>query len=155
LVLWLICLFIGSSIILMRYCPDTPMANALRRYLAVQPVRWLTQRKRSDLFYFLLVAGFAMAGGEVFAVLGPEVVLMYSADLAIYLDLIVISSMLAVGSRLKYAFDAVRSLASSLRNRTRRTLRRNAREVATRRKGEVATSDNDDEDSWQSYPLAA
>jgi hypothetical protein len=96
-----------------------------------------------------------MAGGEVFAVLGPEVVLMYSADLAIYLDLIVISSMLAVGSRLRYAFDAVRSLASSLRNRTRRTLRRNAREVATRRKSEVATSDNDDEDSWQSYPLAA
>lgn len=155
MVLWLICLILGSSIVLMRYCPNTAMAVALRRYLAVEPARWLAERKRSDLFYFLIVAGLFTAGGEVFAVLGPEVVLLYAADLAFYLDLVIVVSLAAATSRLKLTLGAVRSHASSAGQRICRAMRRNVRETRTRRKREVIPSDNDDEDSWLALREAA
>jgi hypothetical protein len=145
--LWLVCLILGSSIFLMRYCPDTPLGVALRRYLAVEPVRWLAERRRSDVFYFVLLAGLAIGGGEVFAVLGPETVLMYSADLAVYLDLVVFSSLAAVGARLRGTYHAMRGYALSIRARAGRSTRRKPREVITRRKGTAASADNDDEDS--------
>jgi len=155
MVLWLICLIVGCSIFLMRWCPDTPMAKALFRHLAVEPVRWFLGRKRSDLFYFLLLTGFAIGGGEVFAVVGPEAVLMYTADLAVYMDLVVFSSLAVVGSRLRGACHALRGYSQSIEARVRRTIRRTGREVTTRRKGTAVSSDNDDEDSWQGHLQAA
>lgn len=153
--LWLVCLIVASCLFLMTHCPDTPVGKALHRYCAVEPVRWLSERKRSDLFYFLLLTGFAIAGGEVFALLGPEVVLMYSADLAVYLDLAVFSSLAAVGARIRSASHAVRAYALSVRARVQRTSQGKAREGKTRGEGSSVRADNDDEDSRHGHLLAA
>src|SRR5690606_7652713 len=155
MVLWLICLIVGCSIFLMRWCPDTPMAKALFRHLAVEPVRWFLGRKRSDLFYFLLLTGFAIGGGEVFAVVGPEAVLMYTADLAVYMDLAVCGRRAVGGSRLGGAWHASRGCSQAPEGRARRTVRGTGREVTTRRKGPAVSSDHDDEDSRPGHLQAA
>ena len=155
MVLWLMGLILASCIFLMRCCPDTPTAARLHRYLAVEPVRWFMELRRKDVFYFLLIAGFAAAGGEVFAVLGPEVVLMYAADVALYLDLVIVSSLVAAASRFKVSLACVRESSSALRQRARRPFRRARRQRATRSARETLTPDNDDEESWRCIRLAA
>ena len=71
MMLWLISLMLSSSIFLIWYCPDAPLGKALRRYIVIEPTRWLIERERKDLIYFLIIAGFMAAGGEIIALAGP------------------------------------------------------------------------------------
>jgi hypothetical protein len=141
-------LFLGFMVVitLVMWCvPDSPAGKLLLRQLVETPADHLARLKRHHLIYAVLLAGMALAGGEMLVLLGPEALATY----AIYLD----------GVLVTYALAAYATARNSLRyarlrwrggGRVRRVVRARRRRRAARR---VLPPANDDDPVR--IPLAA
>jgi len=107
--------------------PDSQLGRMLHRQLVDRPLEALANIKRHHLIFFVIMTGFAVAGGEAFAIVGPEVASAFALDLAIYLDAVMVTYALSAAAMakrgsgwLKYA--VIRSVRR-MRPRRKRTTR--------------------------------
>lgn len=89
----------------MRLGPDIPFKSMLNRHLAEKPVAAALRFRRHHIFYACLALGMFLFGGEMVLVLGPEFLLAYAADAALYFDIVAAS---AIASSLSRARGVVR-----------------------------------------------
>ncbi|MEL7721658.1 hypothetical protein AAG604_00160 [Citromicrobium bathyomarinum] len=109
----------------MRFGPDIPFRRMLNRHLVERPVALLLAHKRYQYLTVIIAATMLLLGGELVLMFGPELMLAYAADIALYIDLVVVAA------------------ASTSWTRTRGMLARwtprFGRNLADRRKGSAAT----------------
>lgn len=135
-VLFLIMLF-------MRFGPDIPLKRMLNRHLAELPVRAALGFERRQVIFLCVAAALCLLGGEMAVVLGPEFMLAYAADVALYLDILVVSTLATGMARMRSRLaDGRRKLAMGMR-RMRLLPRRACRSRRVQRT--AAKPANDDE----------
>ena len=109
----------------MRFGPDIPFRQMLNGHLVERPVALLLAHKRYQYLTVIVAATMLLLGGELVLLFGPELMLAYAADIALYIDLVVVAA------------------ASTSWTRTRGMLTRwtprFGRNWADRRKGSAAT----------------
>ena len=109
----------------MRFGPDIPFRRMLNRHLVERPVALLLAHKRYQYLTVIIAATMLLLGGELVLLFGPELMLAYAADIALYIDLVVVAA------------------ASTSWTRTRGMLTRwtprFGRNLADKRKGSAAT----------------
>ncbi|KPM15978.1 hypothetical protein [Citromicrobium sp. WPS32] len=109
----------------MRFGPDIPFRRMLNGHLVERPVALLLVHKRYRYLTVIIAASMLLLGGELVLLFGPELILAYAADVALYIDLVVVAA------------------ASTSWTRTRRMLARwtprFGRNLADKRKGSAAT----------------
>lgn len=133
----------------MRFGPDVPFKRLLNYHLAEKPISYLMNHERHH-YVFLLVAGaMFLLGGEIVIALGPEFILAYAADLALYLDIVVLSALANSLSIARRAFDRWRDrsmFARAVAYVFSRHSVRSARAHRTPAKADPANDDEDDRD---------
>jgi hypothetical protein len=142
-----------ALVLLMRFGPDIPFTRMLSMHLVERPLRWLSKHERHDYLYFIIITAMVIGGGEMILVLGPEFMMLYAADLALYLDVMAVSYLLAAVAKVKAAVLAVRTRLSAWGSRIVRPRRAAPRERASRKP--ASRADNDDEDDSQPLRIAA
>jgi len=133
----------------MKLAPDSWAGRALNRELVERPLEQLGRMERHHLIFLVIIAGFMMAGGEIFALGGTEMVLGFAIDASIYLDAVLVTYALTVIAGTRNSWQALRMRLPRLRKVFGR---RRIRSAPTRRPG--APSANDEEHS-AALPLAA
>lgn len=118
------------------------MARWLSGLLVDHPIKMMAKFKSHHLIYVLIPIPMMMAGGEIFAIAGPEVVASFALDLAIYFDAIAVTLALAARGIARSGFEAIR-------NRGRKLLRRSGagrrkRSQMTRMDDRASANDDDD-----------
>ncbi len=139
---------IGFSLcvlLVMLVVPDSPVGRLLHRQLVERPLAQLGRLERHHLIFATIIGAAMLAGGEVVAVLGPELAVMWALDLAIYLDAVMVTYALSAlagvrGVRSKAARIVSRLLAARPRARRRRG-------AACRSK--PASNDDDPHPAWK------
>ena len=123
--------FMAAITLVMWLAPGSEAGRALHRQLVARPLEALSDIERHHLVFFVIMAGFAIGGGEAMAVLGPEFVAAYALDLAIYLDAVMVTFALSAvamarsgDGRLR---NAVMRIARRMRPRSKRTTRKAVR----------------------------
>lgn len=108
--------------------PDAPAARFLHRYLVKLPLHSAAKLERHHLLFVLIITGLMIAGGEAFAIIGPEFVAAYAIDMAIYLDAVLVTYALSAASQARstigWTMGAYRKLLrrpQALRRKRRRT----------------------------------
>jgi hypothetical protein len=119
--------FMAAITLILWLAPGSDAGRALHRQLVERPLEALSDIKRHHLIVFVIMAGFAIGGGEAVAILGPEVVSAFVLDLAIYVDAVLVTYALSAvatakrgGGWLRYA---VMRRPRCMRPRSRRTPR--------------------------------
>ena len=119
--------FMAAITLVLWLAPGSEAGRALHRQLVERPLEALSDIKRHHVIFFVIMAGFTIAGGEAMAILGPEVVSAFALDLAIYFDAVMVTYALSAvamakrgGGWLKYA---VMRRAPRMRPRSKRTTR--------------------------------
>jgi len=110
--------------------PDSQLGRMLHRQLVERPLEALSDIRRHHVIFFVIIAGFAVAGGEAMALLGPEIVAAYALDLAIYLDAVLVTYALSAVAMAKsgggWLKNALMRSVRRMRPRSRRAPRRPA-----------------------------
>ena len=83
----------------MRFGPDIPLRRSLNRHLVERPLDILLARKRHQYLFILIASVMLLISGEPLLLFGPELMLVYAADLALYVDVVVIAAASASWSR--------------------------------------------------------
>ena len=76
----------------MRCGPDIPLRRSLNRHLVECPLDILLARKRHQYLFILIASVMLLISGEALLLFGPELMLVYAADLALYVDVVVIAA---------------------------------------------------------------
>ena len=76
----------------MRFGPDIQFQRMLNRHLAERPVEFLLSYKRYHYILLVIAPLMLLLGGEAILLFGPELMLAYAADIAIYVDVVVIAA---------------------------------------------------------------
>jgi len=147
-VLTILLLAYTSILFVMCRCPDTRMARSLHAHLVEMPMARISRMSRTDLLYVVIVAVLFTAGLDVVAILGPDFALVYAADLALYVDFLMVAVLVAATTRLKVTAQSIQAIALQLWRRASRSARAKARQRETRTRTVANRADNDsDSDS--------
>jgi hypothetical protein len=117
--------FMAAVTLVMWLVPESPAARALNEQLVEKPLASLSQMKSHHLIFFILMAGFALGGGEIFLLMGPEVATAFIVDLSIYFDAVLVTyalSALATARKgLSFLTLPITSRLRRFRSRRKRT----------------------------------
>lgn len=108
--------FMAAITLVMWLAPDSPAGRALNEQLVAKPLARLSNMKSHHLIFLVLIAGFALSGGEIFLLMGPEIATAFIVDLSIYFDAVLVTYALAAlaTARKSMRFMAL-PIASSMR----------------------------------------
>ena len=138
-----------ALVMVMRLAPESGLGRWLNHKLVERPLAMISRMNRHQLLVLIVIAGFAMAGGEAMAVLGPEAVSAFAADLAIYLDAVLVTYAAGIAAFAKKNVERLKLVLllplARLRPRRKRTQRRQ----------DAAPPANDDDHHPISLRLAA
>ena len=109
----------------MRFGPDIPFRRMLNRHLVERPVALLLAHKRYQYLTVIIAATMLLLGGELVLLFGPELMLAYAADIALYIGLV-------VGAAASTSWTRTRGMLT-------RWTPRFGRNLADKRKGSAAT----------------
>ena len=119
--------FMAAITLVMWLAPASAAGRVLHRQLVERPLEALSDIKRHHLIFVVIIAGFALAGGEAMAILGPEVASAFALDLAIYLDAVMVTYALSAAAMAKrgggWLRYAIMRRAPRLRPRSKRAPR--------------------------------
>jgi hypothetical protein len=122
--------FMAAITLVLWLAPGSEAGRALHRQLVERPLEALSDIKRHHLIFFVIMAGFAIGGGEAMAMVGPEFVAAYALDLAIYLDAVMVTYALSAVAMARSGGGwfkiAVMWCARRMRPRRKRATRRPA-----------------------------
>ncbi len=141
--------FMAAITLVMWLAPDSAAGRALNQQLVERPLDQLSKMRSHHLIFLILMAGFALGGGEIFLLMGPELATAFVVDLSIYFDAVLVTYAV---SALAVARKSMRFLALPFTSRLRRVRARRKRSAI--RKAERRPS-NDDEPDPALLPLAA
>jgi hypothetical protein len=117
---------LGLVLVVMKLWPRAPIGLWLHRLLVELPLELADHVDRRDM----ILLGLILFGGQVVALLGPDLALVYAMDLSFYAEAVVATTMTAAAARLRYTWRgltvlkrvAARALSAGRpRGRTRRT----------------------------------
>jgi hypothetical protein len=128
----------------MRFFPDSAAGQMLNRQLVEMPLQRLGQLERHHLIFLLIIVGFAFAGGEAFAILGPDFAVVYALDVSFYIDGLLVTLTLASVARSRSGFAATRVGAAGLAMRLRRVFGRRRVRSAPAKRIEAPSANDDD-----------
>lgn len=83
----------------MRFGPDIPFRGMLNKHLVERPVEYLMDHERHHYIFLIIAPLMLLLGGEAILLFGPELMLAYAADIAIYVDVVVIAAAATSWSR--------------------------------------------------------
>jgi hypothetical protein len=149
-----IAMFVALTLF-MRFGPPIPFRKLLHEHLVERPLRWLLTKRRHDILYLLIVTAMLLGGGEVLLLMGPELALGFAADLALYVDVMAVSYLLAAVAGAKAALRAVRARVTEISRRAARLLRSKGRRRTSRVHRPPARADNDDDEHPGAWRAAA
>ena len=92
----------------MRFGPDIPFRRMLNRHLVERPVALLLAHKRYQYLTVIIAATMLLLGGELVLLFGPELMLAYAADVALYIDVVVIGAASASWTRTQTSLSRLR-----------------------------------------------
>ena len=147
-------LFLGLLVTVMRAWPESEIGRFLRPYLVEKPAAAISKLERHHLIWASIVLFVIVGAGELASLYGTEFLFAYSLDLSLYLDAVLVTTALAMVSRLRsVAHFLARYIRAGIRPRFDRH-KRAARPRAARRRPAERAADNDD-DGPSCRPLAA
>lgn len=145
-----------TLILLMRLGPDIPARRSLDELLVERPLHWLSKRQRHDVLFLIVISALLLGGGPILLMMGPEFVMVYAADLALYLDIIAASYLITAVTSVKAAAKAARVRLSGWFGRAVHLCRVAPRERVSRKRPRPTRAVNDDDHSRSpSLKLAA
>ena len=115
-----------GAVLLMHTAPNLPVSRALHDLLAVRPAAWILRRDRIEVMAWAIAAGILLLGGEYVLVLGgPQAVMAFAVDLAVYVDAFIAVTTLAAVARVQAGARWLGlGKARGARPRTKRTVNR-------------------------------
>lgn len=144
-------MFLGFMIaitLVMWLAPDSAAGRAMHRNLVERPLEALAKFERHHLIYFVIMLGFMIGGGEVFAILGPEAVAAFALDFAIYIDAVLVTYALSAAAMAKRSASWMKRVIIRPFARIAPRRKRTARRSTPRR-----SSANDDDPDPARLPL--
>jgi hypothetical protein len=127
---------LALALVVMKLYPSTPVARSLHRWLVEWPVEAAGRMERRHL---ILIAILLCCGPSLAALGSADFMMLYAADLSLYADAVLVTSLSAVGLSLKRGWSAFVHRAFGLkRGRPRQRSRR------VRAPGSVSAAANDD-----------
>lgn len=135
-------------LVVMRLYPSTPLARSLHRWLVEWPIEVAGRIERRHL---ILVAIILFCGPSLAALGSAEIAMLYAADLSLYAEAVLMTSLSALGLSLKKGWAAFFHRAGGLR---RGVPRQRSRRVRSPRSG-VSAASNDDDPAWAAEPAPA
>jgi hypothetical protein len=100
----LVSLLLLCALAIIRFCPETPAAIALQRFMVDGPARFLSRLTLRKALFSAAVFVVLLALGAVFP---PDLAMLAAIDTATWLEVLATVSLLAAGLRLKSAFRAL------------------------------------------------
>lgn len=149
-------LFSGVALVLvllLHVGPDTPFYRALRVCLVERPAKRLAAMERHDVMLLIILPAIFLTGGELLLLFGPEFLALYAANLAFYLDAMIMSALLATTTALRTVAREARAHIYNLRKHVSPASRPASREIKTRTTS--GTSAKNDDDCTSFLKLAA
>lgn len=136
--------FLVLLALFMRFGPDVPFRRMLNRHLVERPIDLVLSHKRVQYLALVIGAVMLLIGGEWILLFGPELLLAYAADVALYVDVVVIAAASASWTRAHAVLTRWRprfgrNLADKRKRNTPRTKR-------TQRTPSELSKANDDDD---------
>ncbi|GAA0274658.1 hypothetical protein GCM10009127_14030 [Alteraurantiacibacter aestuarii] len=132
--------FMAAVMLVLLFAPASAAARLLHRQLVELPLERLARMERHHLIMLMIMVGFMIGGGEIMALMGPEIIATYALDLSIYLDLVMVSYAVSVARQTRTALAHLRGSFSRLLRRPEAGRRRRAV-----RKQDRSSPANDDE----------
>ncbi|MBB3033650.1 hypothetical protein [Alteriqipengyuania lutimaris] len=83
----------------MRFGPDIPFRRMLNTHLVERPLEILLAHRRHQYIFWIIAPFVLLLGGEATLILGPELMLGAAADMALYIDVVVVAAASASWSR--------------------------------------------------------
>lgn len=117
-----------ALVVLLRWFPDLPVSRLLHRHLVERPVAALLDLERVQVLKLLLLVGLLLMAGDLVMLLGSsEMLLLYAADLALYVDALITVYTAATVARFRSVRTAIlHPLRLMKGNRRRRSTSRAA-----------------------------
>jgi len=139
----------------MRFGPDIPLKRMMNEQLVERPIFWLSKQQRHDFIYLIIICALLFGGGELLLMFGPEFMIGYAADLALYLDIVGASYLTIAVTNLKAAVQATRARLAGWHSLVFRLGRMVTCARAPRRHSGTNRADNDDDHSRPVLQMAA
>ena len=116
----------------MRFGPDVPFRRMLNRHLVERPVDFLLSHERYQYLALVIGAVLLLLGGEWVLIFGPELILAYAADVALYVDIVVIAAATTTWTRTRGMLTRSRQrFGRNLADRRKRSTPRTKRSQRT------------------------
>lgn len=141
-------IILAIVMLFMRFGPDIEFKHLLNQHFAERPAAFLEGRKRHDWLFMLIVIPVFVLGGEMVLLLGPEFMLAYAADLALYMDVVMAGAATSAATRLRGAMAQARRGLGLVKRGVAHAFTGAGRAKRSPRKPEADTArnDNDPED---------
>lgn len=132
----------AALVLLLRSGPDVPFLRTLRSVLVESPAARLLAMRRHHLVAGLILVALILSGSEIVLLLGPEFLLVYAANAALYFDAMAISALVAAAGSVRQVARLIRRPSLLRIHGSRRKAAR--RERKSRRSSAAATANDDD-----------
>lgn len=129
---------LAFAMVVMKLYPSTPLARSLHRWLVEWPIETVGRMERRHL---ILVAILLFCGPSLAAVGAADAVMLYAADLSLYADAVLMTSLSAAGLSLRRGWTAFVHRAIGSRRGSPRPRSRRVRVPSGR--GSTAANDDD------------
>ena len=134
-----------SLVLVMRFAPRTPLGAWLLHHVVREPLAKVSAMEGHQLIYFGIVLVMLMGVGETLAIYGTFEWAMISAfDLAVYLDAVAVTAVLASMARIRFTVKMLRVRLAALRCASRPATRSRRPRTSARRKPSAKTANDDD-----------
>jgi hypothetical protein len=139
---------------LMRFGPDIPFTRTLKTCLLKWPLDWIANHKRQHAIQLAILLILCLGSWELVLMFGSEFAWVYAGDLALYLDVLVMSFLVTAQVKIKSACRLACNIVSQRAQRLWSRVRTSSRETITRKPSRGAP-DNDDDVASRTRKLAA
>lgn len=135
-------------VLLIRLCPDRPLARQLNERLAEEPLAWLAAMQRTQFVYFIVFVVMLVAAGELIALPGTvELPFFFAVDFAAYVGSILAISVVAAVYCRTVAHRPNRTDPSFWHIRALEVSSKTFGKCARRKRGSAPLANNDDDPS--------
>ncbi len=142
----------------MRFGPDIPFRRMLNQHVVERPIAFLMAHERHYLIFLVIAPVMLLMGGEIVLLLGPELMLAYAADVALYIDVVVIGAASASWTRTQTSLSRLQLRFLRARTGRRKSDGGSPRARRSQHRPSKPSAANDDDDGGRpdaGFALAA
>jgi hypothetical protein len=120
---------LAVCIMVMKAFPETGTAQWLHKVLVEQPLEWLSNLKRRDIIFLLVMIALCLTAGEFVAVFGMSELFVLGANLSLYVDAVLVTTAATITATIATAWRSARAKLFTWRRPQRPRARSNARKT--------------------------